>query len=91
MAKIKKGNRILNVDNSRLESYLKQGYDQINDTGKVIKLATGGKTVTIGEYNRALEENTALKLEVEKFKTELAKLKKEAKKGDKKDTKEEAK
>ncbi|WP_054704737.1 hypothetical protein [Bacillus sp. JCM 19041] len=94
MAKIKKGNRILNVDQGRLKSYLSQGYDQIDESGKVITRATGGKTVAVGEYNRSLDEVVALKEENEKLKKEVAKLKKEAatvKKEDKKDAKEEAK
>ncbi|RQW19895.1 hypothetical protein [Shouchella hunanensis] len=99
MAKIKKGNRILNVDNGRLDSYLSQGYDRIDEAGKVITRATGGKTVAVGEYNRALdevvdlkEENDQLKKEVSKLKKELAALKKEDKKqDDKKEDKEGAK
>lgn len=93
MPKIKKGNRILDVEASRVESYLKQGYDQINASGDIIKPATGGKVVPVGEYNKLREELEGLKAgasdqalkdeiaelksEVKKLKTENTKLKKE--------------
>ncbi|WP_438310809.1 hypothetical protein [Sporosarcina sp. FA9] len=59
--KIKKKNRILHVETSRLASFLNQGYDQIDDDGKVIKLATGGRTVSLPEHNKVLEELDVLK------------------------------
>ena len=52
MAKIKKANRVITIDDSRVDSYLSRGYDQINEDGEVIKEATNGKTVTIAEYNK---------------------------------------
>ncbi|WP_261178849.1 hypothetical protein [Anaerobacillus sp. CMMVII] len=87
MPKIKKGNRILNVADGRLKSYLKQGYDQINEeSGEVIQHATGGKAVSIGEYNKALAEikklkqaadNDKMQREVEELKAEIKKIKSE--------------
>ncbi|ARK28791.1 hypothetical protein [Halalkalibacter krulwichiae] len=61
MPKVKKGNRILNVEDDRVESYLKQGYDEIGDSGEVLKHATGGKSVPVGEYNKLLKELEELK------------------------------
>lgn len=83
MPKIKKGNRILNVADGRLKSYLKQGYDQINESGEVIQRATGGKNVSIGEYNRALTELKKLKetpFDTTELTEEISKLKEENKK-----------
>ena len=74
MAKVKKANRILTVSETEVNKYLQQGYDQIDDKGKVIKRATGGRMVPIAEYNKVLEEN-------EKLKAELEELKKKEKKG----------
>ncbi|EGL82100.1 hypothetical protein CathTA2_2463 [Caldalkalibacillus thermarum TA2.A1] len=74
MAKVRRDNRILTVSETEVNKYLQQGYDQIDDKGKVIKRATGGRTVPIAEYNRVLEEN-------EKLKAELEELKKKEKKG----------
>jgi len=74
MAKVKKANRILTVSETEVNKYLQQGYDQIDDKGKVIKRATGGRMVPIAEYNRVLDEN-------EKLKAELEELQKKEKKG----------
>ncbi|MEK5038773.1 hypothetical protein [Sporosarcina sp. FSL K6-3457] len=63
--KIKKKNRILHVETSRLASFLNQGYDQIDEDGKVIKLATGGRTVSLPEHNKVIEELEALTAELE--------------------------
>ncbi|EZP77622.1 hypothetical protein H839_08314 [Parageobacillus genomosp. 1] len=69
VVKVRKQNRILDVPASRLEAFLQQGYDQIDEKGKVIRRATGGRTVPLAEYNKVVEE-------LEKAKAELAKLKK---------------
>ena len=61
MAKVKKLNRVLTVSDEAVDSYLKRGYDQIDDAGKIIKRATGGRMVPISEYNKLLEENEKLK------------------------------
>lgn len=69
MAKVKKDNRILTVDNDRLQSFLAQGYDQIGEGGKVIKRATGGRNVTIQQYNKLAEQLEELKKENEELKS----------------------
>ncbi|MFC4075226.1 hypothetical protein [Salinithrix halophila] len=76
MPKVKKANRVLTVSDSSVPSYLQQGYDQINDKGKVVKRATGGRSVPISELNKALDE-------IERLKEELAETKKAKKKADK--------
>lgn len=76
MAKVKKANRVLTVDESVVPSYLKDGYDQVDDKGKVIKRATGGRTVSISEYNTVAKELEELKAENKKLKAENTKLKK---------------
>jgi hypothetical protein len=69
VVKVRKQNRILDVPASRLDAFLQQGYDQIDEEGKVIRRATGGRTISVAEYNKVVEE-------LEKAKAELAKLKK---------------
>lgn len=54
--KIRKKNRILHVESDRLTGFLKQGYDQIDELGNVVKRATGGRTVSLPEHNKVLEE-----------------------------------
>jgi len=71
--KIRKKNRILHVETSRLEGFLSQGYDQIDDEGKVIKLATGGRTVSLPEHNKVIEQNDKLKEENKSLKAEIKK------------------
>jgi hypothetical protein len=69
VVKVRKQNRILDIPESRLEAFLQQGYDQIDEKGNVIRRATGGRKISIAEYNKVVEE-------LEKAKAELAKLKK---------------
>ncbi|WJQ02863.1 hypothetical protein QT236_12545 [Geobacillus stearothermophilus] len=69
VVKVRKQNRILDIPESRLEAFLQQGYDQIDEKGNVVRRATGGRTISVAEYNKVVEE-------LEKAKAELAKLKK---------------
>lgn len=56
LVKLRKGNRVINVDAQFLNNYLLRGYDHIDNDGKVIRYATGGKTVQINEYNKLVDE-----------------------------------
>ncbi|WP_044737109.1 hypothetical protein [Geobacillus kaustophilus] len=69
VVKVRKQNRILEIPESRLEAFLQQGYDQIDEQGNVVRRATGGRYVSVAEYNQLADE-------LEKAKAELAKLKK---------------
>ena len=94
MAKVRKANRVLTVSDEAVENYLKHGYDQIDENGKVIKPATGGKTISIVKYNKVLATNKELEQTIEKLeeenkglKEELKKLSEQAKENEKKDDK----
>ncbi|ANT40241.1 MULTISPECIES: hypothetical protein [Bacillus] len=78
LVKVKRLNKTLNIDEGRLDSYLLDGYDQIDEEGNVITRATGGRNVSLAEYNKALDEKDELEKENKKLKSEVAKLKKEA-------------
>lgn len=65
MAKVKKGNRELTIDEHKVDSFISQGYDVLNDDGAVIKK---GKPVTLGDYK---EECNSLKVENKRLSTEL--------------------
>ncbi|WP_339148403.1 hypothetical protein [Sutcliffiella sp. BMC8] len=78
MPKMKKGNRILDVDADRVNAYLKQGYDHVDDTGKIVTRATGGRSVSLQEHNKVLAELEALKGSLSDEK-ELEEVKKENK------------
>lgn len=60
MAKLRKANRVIEVPETHVKSYLLRGYDQINEKGEVVKRATGGRTVSLGEYNKVVEKLEAL-------------------------------
>jgi len=60
MAKLRKANRLIEVPERHDKSYLLRGYDQINEKGEVVKRATGGRTVSLGEYNKVVEKLEAL-------------------------------
>lgn len=61
MAKVKKANRVLTVQGNEVTSYLKEGYDQIDENGEVLKRATGGRNVSLAEHNKVLDELDELK------------------------------
>lgn len=68
MARLKKSNRVVDVKDEFADSYLKRGYDQIDDKGNVVKHATGGRTVSLPEYNKVIDENSLLKKQIEESK-----------------------
>ncbi|HDR3493878.1 TPA: hypothetical protein QCN73_005477 [Bacillus wiedmannii] len=77
VVKVKRLNKTLNIDEGRLDSYLLDGYDQIDEDGKIITRATGGRNVSLAEYNGVLVEKDALVVENDKLKAENSKLKAE--------------
>jgi len=77
---MRKGNRVIHVAEGRVNAFLAQGYDQVNEKGEIVKRATGGRTVNIAEYNAVVEELEALKKENATLKAKIAKLEKGAKK-----------
>ncbi|MDA1582115.1 hypothetical protein [Bacillus cereus group sp. TH228LC] len=62
--KVKRLNKVLNIDKDFLPSYLNDGFDQINDEGKIIKRATGGRNISVQEYNQALDKIESLEEEI---------------------------
>ncbi|MED1302905.1 hypothetical protein BK704_31820 [[Bacillus thuringiensis] serovar konkukian] len=77
VVKVKRLNKTLNIDKDRLASYLLDGYDQIDEEGNIVTRATGGRNVSLAEYNKVLDEKDELEKENKKLKSEVAKLKKE--------------
>lgn len=78
VVKVKRLNKTLHIDEGRLESYLRDGYDQIDEQGNIVTRATGGREVSLAEHNKVLDENDHLKEENKKLKSEVTKLKKES-------------
>lgn len=59
-----KANKEYTIDEARKAQYIKDGFDIIGDDGKVVQQGAG-KTVPFAKYQAALDENTALKQQVE--------------------------
>lgn len=77
MAKVRKKNRLLTVNDAAVASYLKEGYDQVDDKGKIIKNATGGKTINVQEFNNLNDAFQKLSKERDDLFLEHEELKKE--------------
>lgn len=77
VVKVKRLNKTLNIDEGRLDSYLLDGYDQIDEEGNIVTRATGGRNVSLAEFNGVLTEKDELLSENEKLKSENNKLKAE--------------
>lgn len=75
--KVRKKNKIKVVNQNRVAAHLKQGYDQIDENGEIVKRATGGRTVSLAEYNKVLDELEELKKTPSDIQEEIEALKKE--------------
>lgn len=56
MARLLKGNRVIDVQDELAASYLAEGYDQIDVNGNIIKKATGGRMIPLAEYNKLYDK-----------------------------------
>lgn len=76
MATVKKANKVLTIADELLSSYLKEGFDEIDDKGKV-KTSSPNKTYTSAEIEKLTAEYktkiAALTSEVEKLKKKVDK------------------
>lgn len=79
MPKVKRLNKVLTIPEEALDRYLREGYDQIDENGQIIKRATGGRFVSISEYNRLVAELEKAKAEIQKLKAEKTKASKTSK------------
>ena len=61
MLRIKRRNRELLIDDRDKTTYLNDGYDVIDDKGRIVEPATGGKTISYAEH---LAEINALKAQI---------------------------
>ena len=61
----RKANKIYRVDDASKAGYLAQGYDIVDDEGDVIEHSPQA-TVKYSDYEKLLNENKALKEQVEK-------------------------
>lgn len=62
-----KNNKVYTIDETSKESYLAQGYDIVDESGKVIERSPQS-TVKYSEYEKVIAENKKLKAQVAKLK-----------------------
>lgn len=67
MLRIKRRNRELLIDDRDKATYLNDGYDVIDDKGRIVEPATGGKTISYAEH---LAEINALKAQIKPDRSE---------------------
>lgn len=72
-----KANKQYTISETEKPSYLAQGYDILDDDGSVIEHSPQA-AVSYSEYEKQLNENTALKAEIERLKADGRKKKGEA-------------
>ncbi|MFR1708934.1 MAG: hypothetical protein ACLSV2_08545 [Clostridium sp.] len=75
--KATKGNKVYTIDETQKSMYQAQGYDIVDDDGKVIEYGAG-KSVSYEEYKTLEEKTTKLTNENKKLKEEIKELKKGA-------------
>jgi len=75
--KATKGNKVYTIDESQKAMYQAQGYDIVNDEGKIIQYGAG-KTVSYENYKTVEEKAVKLEKENKKLKEEIKELKKGA-------------
>lgn len=75
--KATKGNKVYTIDETQKAMYQAQGYDIVDDEGKIIQYGAG-KTVSYEEYKTVEEKAAKLEKENKKLKEEIKELKKGA-------------
>lgn len=71
---VRKGNKVLKVDSLQLESFLKDGFDEIDENGKIVSLSPN-KSYSAGEIEKL---RAADKTEIAALKKQIAALKKKS-------------
>lgn len=75
--KATRGNKVYTIDETQKAMYQAQGYDIVDEEGKIIQYGAG-KTVSYEEYKALEEKITKLTTENKKLKDEIKELKKGA-------------
>lgn len=75
MLYIKKGNRVLKIDDGEKDNFLQDGYVVIDDSGKVTEQKETKESKLKAEKEALISENKELKADIKKVQSELKKLK----------------
>ncbi len=76
---VKRKNEVLRVREDAVDSYLKNGYDLLDDTGKKVVKEGTRATYSAAEYNSVVKENTSLREQLSELQRKFDEL--SAKKG----------
>jgi len=72
--KATKGNKVYTIDQTQQERYVKEGFDILDDNGKLVRHGAG-KTVPYDKFQTVANENTALKKQLKTAQEALKKVK----------------
>lgn len=72
--KATKGNKVYTINQSQQEHYVREGFDILDDNGKLVKRGAG-KTVSYEKYQTVANENTTLKKQLKTAQEALKKAK----------------
>lgn len=72
--KATKGNKVYTIDQTERERYVKEGFDILDDGGKVVQQGAG-KTVPYEKYQALADENASLKKQLKTAQDTLKKAK----------------
>lgn len=72
--KASKGNKVYTIDATQQEHYVKEGFDILDDNGKLVQQGAG-KTVPYEKYQTVANENTTLKKQLKTAQEALKKAK----------------
>lgn len=78
MVRVKRANRVLRVDDTELDYYLKNGYVQLDDQGRPVNVTKEGYTVA--EYEALMKKNKSLEARIAELTEKAAKAAETAKK-----------
>ena len=72
--KATKGNKVYTIDQTQQERYVKEGFDILDDSGKLVRHGAG-KAVPYDKFQTVVNENTALKKQLKTAQEALKKVK----------------
>lgn len=79
VAKIRKSNRVIEIPEEQVDSYLQRGYDQIDENGEVIRSENNSNGISQDEHEALQKENADLKAQLENKDAAYAELEEKAK------------
>ena len=73
--KATKGNKVYTIDQTQQERYVKEGFDILDDSGKLVRHGAGKNPCPYDKFQTVANENTALKKQLKTAQEALKKVK----------------